>query len=102
MTNAERVACAITALSDWQANPSLSVGEIARLAGLSRTRVLQLIESGVFGRTRDRQVQVKTVLAWYAKRALALSEAGKRQCKSVPKPKAGKVLLQKSGSRLKR
>src|ERR1035437_7540725 len=71
----------IDRLEEWKKNPTLTVSQIQFLTGLSRTRVLDLVEEGVFRRNRENEILLQTVCQWYAKRALKLSGASKCQCK---------------------
>ena len=85
MSESERIAVACRRLAEWQCEPALTPGQVARLAGISRVRVWHLVDRGVFRQTRNREILLKSILGWYEARASRLSEAGKCRCTVVPK-----------------
>jgi hypothetical protein len=75
-------------LAAWSKEPTLSVSQTLRLTGLSRTRLCQLIQTGVFsyGReTENREVLLETVLQYFARRVSKLSKAGRFPRKGLTK-----------------
>jgi ABC-type taurine transport system substrate-binding protein len=75
-------------LEAWGKDPTLSVAAVARLTGISRTRVEQLIEKGSFQhghQTENREVLLGTVLNHFLCRVSKLSKAGKCPRKGLPK-----------------
>jgi len=85
MSEFERISGALRAFGEWQSEPALTPGQVARLAGISRVRVWHLVDRGVFRQTRNREILLRTVLGWYEARASKLSGEGKCQCREWPK-----------------
>jgi hypothetical protein len=83
MNERERIKAAMARIEAWQANPTLAPAQAVRLTGLSRMRVWYLIDSGVFGLTRDREIPLNTIRKWYDGRLSKIVEARKKLMKSM-------------------
>jgi predicted DNA-binding transcriptional regulator AlpA len=64
----QRIRSAMARIAAWESDPSLMPAQVVRLTGLSRMRVWHLIDTGVFGLTRDREISLKSIRQWYAGR----------------------------------
>ena len=75
-------------LEAWSKSPTISVSGTVRLTGISRARVRQLLEAGVFlhgSETENREILLETVLKYFLRRVSKLSGVGKSQRKGLPK-----------------
>lgn len=75
-------------LEAWSKAPTISVSGTVRLTGISRARVRQLLDEGVFlhgSETENREILLETVLKYFSRRVSKLSVVGKFQRKGLPK-----------------
>lgn len=87
-------------LNAWLENPLVRPAEAARLCGVSRVRMYQLIHAGrVSPLIVDCQqmVSVRDLVALYASRQAKSALAGKSQSSGVKTTKAKSLLLSKKG-----
>lgn len=77
----KRVADIVQRLRGWSDTPTLPVAKIAELTGLSRMRILQLLENGAFQR-KGGEILVGSVHKHFAHRFSALAEEEKSRRKS--------------------
>lgn len=77
----KRVADIVQRLRGWSDTPTLPVAKIAELTGLSRMRILQLLENGAFQR-KGGEILVGSVHKHFAHRFSTLAEEEKSRRKS--------------------
>jgi hypothetical protein len=81
MNERERIKAAMARIDSWRSEPSLMPAQVVRLTGLSRMRVWYLIDTGVFGLTRDREIPLNTIRKWYDGRLSKIVAARKKLMK---------------------
>ena len=85
----QRVAGIVLRLRAWSEMPTLPLSKIVELTGLSRARIVQLVELGTFQR-KSSEIIFASVLQHFANRVSKLSAAGKSRSKSKSGKAAGR------------
>src|ERR1035441_6175629 len=85
----QRVAGIVQRLRTWSEMPTLPLSKIVELTGLSRARIVQLVELGTLQR-KSSEIIFASVLQHFANRVSKLSAAGKSRSKSKSGKAAGR------------